>query len=416
MTGNPVEQRQLPFVEFENGRPVGQEALSIVMFDKERQPIEMEIPPPFIFDGQGNQLAIQEMPTFLLNDHNQPLGIESGATFTPEGNLFMPGGPPPGEFMPGEPPPIVYQSDGTPMTLEQFRPSVVMRDEVGDKIGYQPTQEIWFADPEVVLGMGEKYREIMTGKEDIPVVVFDETGAPNIVQLSREVFFDKDGNMVGEQPPPFLAVEEFGKPTGLYKADSNFWQPNPLFDGQPPPPPPDGYYPEGQPPGGWPAGPQVIYDRDGNPMGQYQVAPEKGPNFELFGETPAFIPTYRIEGDQWVVMPTEGRTFEFVAPPPGGAPLRGIPGEWIPPEGWKEPPPPPPDGYYPEGMPPPPPPDGEYPVLPPPPDGEYPVLPPPPDGEYPVLPPPPDGYYPEEPPPPPPDEDPPEEPPPPPPG
>jgi len=64
------------------------------------------------------------------------------------------------------------------------------------------------------------------------------------------------------------------------------------------------------------------------------------PNFERFNKEPqVFVPVYRIEGDQLIAPPPEAHWFEVVVPPPLGAPLGGMPSEWIPPEDWKEPPP-----------------------------------------------------------------------------
>ncbi|MFC1921210.1 FecR family protein, partial [Chloroflexota bacterium] len=440
-SGKPVEQAQLPFVSFENGRPTGQAKMSMVMFDKDRKPIEIEIPPTMIFDETGKQMAMQEMPTLLLNEHGQPLGIEAGGAMTPEGNLFRPGEPPTGGWqqdgqMPGGPPQIVYHSDGTPVTMEQFRPAVIMRNEGGEKVGYQPTPSTWFANPEAELNRGEHFKEIMTAEKEMYVVLYDDTGVPNVVRLNQEIYFNKDGNIIGEQPPPFIAMEANGKPKGLYESQTNFWQPPPMggvgpdgqptngqpIDGwqQPPPggfgpdgqsingqpidgwqqplpggigpdgqpidgqpidgwqqPPPGGFGPDGQPINGQPkdgwqpspseplTGPQIMYNRDGNPIGNYEIKSGEKPDFKMNNEAPVHMVTYKYENGQFVA-PTGTNAFEIRNAPPPGVTLGGMPGEWIPPADWKEPPPvvygpdgqskdgwqqPPPGGFGPDGQP-----------------------------------------------------------------
>ncbi|MFC2070446.1 FecR domain-containing protein, partial [Chloroflexota bacterium] len=462
-SGKPVEQAYLPFVSFKNGRPTGQEKMSMVMFDEDRKPIEIEIPPTMIFDESGKQMAMQEMPTLLLNEHGQPLGIEAGGAITPEGDFFRPGESPTGGWqqgssMPGGPPQIVYHSDGTPVTMEQFRPAVIMRNEGGEKVGYQPTPSTWFANPEAELNRGDRFKEQMTAEKEMYIVLFDSNGTPNVVQLNQEIYFNKDGNIIGEQPPPFIAMESNGKPTGLYESQANFWQPPPMdrlgsdgqpingqpIDGwqQPPPggfgpdgqpmdgqpkdgwqqPPPGGFGPDGQPINGQPqdgwqpspqeplTGSQIMYNRDGNPIGNYEIKSGEKPNFKMDNVAPVHMATYKYENGQFVA-PTGTNVFEIRNAPPPGVSLGGMPGEWIPPADWKEPPPvvygpngerrdgQPMDGQPKDGWQQPPPVDGSLPYMPPPDDKTLPYDPPPVDGSLPYMPPPDDGSLPYEPPP-----------------
>ena len=195
---------RLPGMEFDNqGRITGQDDLSFVTFDALGQASEWAMPDPFMFDSDGEVLAVQPPPAFLFGDSGYQFGMHQDEPFFfHDDHELLDDGPQ-----------IVYDEFGVPMTTDMNMMAQIMRDESGQETGRQMLGRTTAWDDDFFS------HGLALETEQFHVTMFDDSGNVSTVSMFSEPVFDDGGGWAGMLPPPILMHNEDGNPHSFRESD-----------------------------------------------------------------------------------------------------------------------------------------------------------------------------------------------------
>ena len=201
--GNPLE---IPNVQFlavdENGGLIGQEEIGLVVADEQGKLHEFIIPDPVAYDKEGNAVGLQLPPVILLDENGRPEGLEVAEVVAKEFFQAL-------EVLKSDhdardvkdflfnDDEILFDVEGLAQTIDQFRPSEIIRNEAGDIVGHKLATDLTCITRECFQSFSDDEEALAKLKEAVRVLVEDENGDFTIAELKGTDLRDENGDFAG---------------------------------------------------------------------------------------------------------------------------------------------------------------------------------------------------------------------------
>ncbi|MCH8088544.1 MAG: hypothetical protein IH955_00860, partial [Chloroflexi bacterium] len=227
--GGPLD---IPINEFlktdEEGNIIGQKEIPFVALDENGEVHEFILPEPIVHDEDGNAIGIQLPSVFLVGEDGRLDGLEVGGVITKEFLLGLEALRPNHDIPEGavfDSDKILFDSEGIAHTADEFRPSMIIRDEEGEVVGYRIATEITCITSKCLEEIAPNLQLLAQIEEAVHVLVEDAEGGFTIAELQGVALHDENGEFVGLVNPQILLLDQAtGKVEGFLESDTDLIQ------------------------------------------------------------------------------------------------------------------------------------------------------------------------------------------------
>ncbi|MCH8820668.1 MAG: hypothetical protein IIB03_10170, partial [Acidobacteria bacterium] len=224
--GRPLD---IPINEFlktdEEGNIIGQKEIPFVALDENGEIHEFILPEPIVHDEDGNAIGIQLPSVFLVGEDGRLDGLKVGGVITKEFLLGLEA------LRPDHDIPldavfdsdrVLFDSEGIAHTADEFRPSMIIRDEDGEVVGHRIATEITCITSKCLEEISLNQKILALIEEAVHVLVEDAEGGFTIAELKGVALHDENGEFVGVVNPQTLLIDqESGRVKGFLESKTD---------------------------------------------------------------------------------------------------------------------------------------------------------------------------------------------------
>ena len=212
--GDPLDQPVLQFLNVdEGGDLIGQHEISFVVADDQGELHEFVIPDPVAYDDEGNAVGLQLPSVILLDENGRPEGLEIADIVAKEFFEAI-------DFLKADhdiedfedylfdDDDILFDAEGLAQTIDQFRPSEIIRDEDGEIVGHKIATKLTCITSDCYQDFGDDEESLAKLKEAVRVLIEGDEGDFIVAEIKGTDLRDEDGEFIGFLEAEALLFDE----------------------------------------------------------------------------------------------------------------------------------------------------------------------------------------------------------------